>query len=303
MSYSFATEAAGALVRSHALKSFRSAESRARSDLTAVLVKSIFLPGAGLVRGELASGSPTSRTSALVESTLAAVAGASLFVACPRARPPPGAADTGPAERASTVAIATAAAPAAPAAAAAGGAAERLERRASKGHSSAWWRGARPNGRAELGRLPPGRLSRSAAMTQHPPSWSDPSRVAGRPAAASPRPIGGQHGRAGAGLVALITGGGASPTGRNEPHQMTAPDSAAIVRSSVATACPSLGSTATRRTRLADLLVGVELPPPHVIPECRTRVRYSEVSPARWQEQAPLRGWLPQAVTWCRLQT
>src|SRR6266542_2625493 len=80
MSYSLVTLAVGALARSHALKSLRSADSRARSDRTASLEKSIFLPWAGRVRGEVLNGSPLSWTSALRRSAPGAVTVPSLVL-------------------------------------------------------------------------------------------------------------------------------------------------------------------------------------------------------------------------------
>ena len=68
-SYSLLIRTDGAYVRSHALKSWRMARRRARSDLVAALSKSIFLPCGGLVLGEIESGSPTSCTTAVVLST------------------------------------------------------------------------------------------------------------------------------------------------------------------------------------------------------------------------------------------
>ncbi|MBX6723183.1 MAG: hypothetical protein IRY92_08095 [Dactylosporangium sp.] len=71
VSYSPVTLALGAFARSQALKSLRSAASLARSDFTALLEKSTFLPLGGRVFGEVASGSPRSCTRAVVVSTLA----------------------------------------------------------------------------------------------------------------------------------------------------------------------------------------------------------------------------------------
>jgi hypothetical protein len=85
--------AAEAFCRSQALKSLRSADSLARSDLTVWLEKSIFLPGAGLVRTLIDSGSPCSWTSALPVSTLP-VASAESVLGLPLVDPP-GAAGNG----------------------------------------------------------------------------------------------------------------------------------------------------------------------------------------------------------------
>src|SRR6266536_2977019 len=62
------TLAAGAFCLSHCLKSLRSAFSCARYDFTALPLKSIFLPGAGLVLTYVDSGSPLSWTIALLVS-------------------------------------------------------------------------------------------------------------------------------------------------------------------------------------------------------------------------------------------
>src|SRR5436309_7753075 len=69
ISYSLVTVAPGAFARSHRLNSFRPAFNWARYDLTALLLKSIFLPRGGLVRGSVLSGAPLSWTIALELST------------------------------------------------------------------------------------------------------------------------------------------------------------------------------------------------------------------------------------------
>src|SRR5262249_13681465 len=68
MSNSPVTFAPGALARSQALKSFRSAERLARYDITGELSKSVFLPCGGLVFAEVESGSPLSWTMAVLLS-------------------------------------------------------------------------------------------------------------------------------------------------------------------------------------------------------------------------------------------
>src|SRR6266446_6850126 len=68
MSNSPVTFAPGALARSQALKSLRSADRFARYDCTVALSKSIFLPLGGFVFAEVASGSPFSCTRAVVLS-------------------------------------------------------------------------------------------------------------------------------------------------------------------------------------------------------------------------------------------
>jgi hypothetical protein len=79
ISYSLVTLAAGAFVRSHRLNWFRPAFNWARYDLTALLLKSIFLPCAGFVPGFVLIGSPLSWTTALVLSTLGPLTTASAF--------------------------------------------------------------------------------------------------------------------------------------------------------------------------------------------------------------------------------
>src|SRR5262245_25379462 len=69
ISYSLVTFAPGALARSHLLNSLRPAASWARYDVTALLLKSIFLPSAGLVAEYVLSGAPLSCTIAPEGST------------------------------------------------------------------------------------------------------------------------------------------------------------------------------------------------------------------------------------------
>ncbi len=78
MSNSPLTVALGALSCSHALKSLRWADSRARRDFTALLEKSIFCPCAGWVLGDVDSGSPARTTIALPVSTVALLLAPSL---------------------------------------------------------------------------------------------------------------------------------------------------------------------------------------------------------------------------------
>jgi hypothetical protein len=87
ISYSLVILAAGAFVRSHRLKSFRPAFNWARYDLTALLLKSIFLPCGGLVLGLVLIGAPLSWTTALVLSTSGPLLKASAF-AFGRGEPP-----------------------------------------------------------------------------------------------------------------------------------------------------------------------------------------------------------------------
>src|SRR5450756_2960023 len=77
MSHEPVTWAVGAFARSHCLKSLRSAESCARTDFVVPLLKSIFLPGAGLVLTSVESGAPLSWTSAYAVSTVAPADGRS----------------------------------------------------------------------------------------------------------------------------------------------------------------------------------------------------------------------------------
>jgi hypothetical protein len=69
ISYSLVTFALGAFARSHRLKSFRILFNWARYDLTALLLKSIFLPCGGLVEELVLIGAPLSWTIALELST------------------------------------------------------------------------------------------------------------------------------------------------------------------------------------------------------------------------------------------
>src|SRR5206468_12107030 len=86
-SYSLVILARGALALSHLRKSFRPATNWARYDLTALLLKSIFLPAAGFVAEPMLSGSPLSWTIALELSTSSLRLKASAF-AFGRGEPP-----------------------------------------------------------------------------------------------------------------------------------------------------------------------------------------------------------------------